>query len=61
MLSLYHNTHNTRQASRVSDMTAFFNMDDDRAGYLVEFDATQKVFSNPDQKLTLDYIAGRFG
>lgn len=54
-------THNMQQASRVSDMTAFFNMDDDRAGYLVEFGSTQKVFHDPEQSLTRDYIAGHFG
>jgi phosphate transport system ATP-binding protein len=54
-------THNMQQASRVSDMTAFFNMDDDRAGYLVEFGPTTKVFNDPDQSLTKDYIAGHFG
>ena len=54
-------THNMQQAARASDFTAFFNMDDDRAGYLVEFDETTKVFTFPEKKLTEDYISGRFG
>ena len=54
-------THNMQQAARASDYTAFFNMDDDRAGYLVEFDETTKVFTFPEKKLTEDYISGRFG
>ncbi len=54
-------THNMQQAARISDYTAFFNMGDNRAGYLVEFDETDKIFTNPQQKLTEDYITGRFG
>mgnify|MGYP006292359339 CR=1 FL=1 len=54
-------THNMQQAARVSDLTAFFNMDGDRAGYLVEYDQTTKVFTFPEKKLTEDYISGRFG
>jgi len=54
-------THNMQQAARASDFTAFFNMDEDRAGYLVEYDATIKVFTNPEKRLTEDYITGRFG
>ncbi len=54
-------THNMQQAARVSDYTAFFNMGDDRAGYLVEFDETDRIFTNPQQKLTEEYITGRFG
>ena len=54
-------THNMQQAARASDYTAFFNMDDDRAGYLVEFAETEKVFTFPENKLTEDYISGRFG
>ena len=54
-------THNMQQASRISDQTAFFNMGDDRAGYLVEMDATQKIFTNPSNSLTEDYVSGRFG
>jgi phosphate transport system ATP-binding protein len=54
-------THNMQQASRVSDRTAFFTMGPDRAGYLVEVDDTVKVFTNPRESLTEDYISGRFG
>jgi phosphate transport system ATP-binding protein len=54
-------THNMQQASRVSDRTAFFTMAEDRAGYLVEVDETVKIFTNPAQRLTEDYISGRFG
>lgn len=54
-------THNMQQAARVSDYTAFFNMDDDRAGYLVEFGDTNQIFTNPRDKRTEDYITGRFG
>jgi phosphate transport system ATP-binding protein len=54
-------THNMQQASRVSDRTAFFTMGPDRAGYLVEMDDTVKIFTNPREQLTEDYISGRFG
>jgi phosphate transport system ATP-binding protein len=54
-------THNMQQASRVSDRTAFFTMGDDRAGYLVEADDTVRIFTNPREQLTEDYISGRFG
>jgi len=54
-------THNMQQASRVSDRTAFFTMGEDRAGYLVEVDDTVRIFTNPTQQLTEDYISGRFG
>lgn len=54
-------THNMQQAARASDYTAFFNMDQDRAGYLVEFGETSRVFTFPEKKLTEDYISGRFG
>ncbi len=54
-------THNMQQAARVSDYTAFFNMDDDRAGYLVEAGSTSEIFTNPKDKKTEDYITGRFG
>jgi phosphate transport system ATP-binding protein len=54
-------THNMQQAARVSDFTAFFTMDEDRAGYLMEFGATDQIFTNPREKLTEDYITGRFG
>jgi phosphate transport system ATP-binding protein len=54
-------THNMQQASRVSDVTAFFSMADDRAGYLVEMDRTTQIFTNPRERLTEDYVSGRFG
>lgn len=54
-------THNMQQAARMSDYTAFFNMDEDRAGYLVEYGPTTEVFTNPRDKRTEDYITGRFG
>src|SRR6202050_162299 len=49
-------THNMQQATRCSDMTAFFYL-----GNLIEFGRTGKIFSNPSQKQTEDYISGRFG
>jgi len=54
-------THNMQQAARASDYTAFFNMAPDRAGYLVECGPTKQIFTNPKEKLTEDYITGRFG
>jgi phosphate transport system ATP-binding protein len=54
-------THNMQQAARASDYTAFFNMDDDRAGYLVEYGPTNELFTNPKSELTEQYITGRFG
>ena len=54
-------THNMQQAARASDMSAFFMMEEDRAGILVEYGATEKVFTNPQDKRTEDYITGRFG
>ncbi|HEY4227337.1 MAG TPA: phosphate ABC transporter ATP-binding protein PstB [Candidatus Limnocylindrales bacterium] len=54
-------THNMQQASRVSDRTAFFTMGEDRAGYLVEMGETVRIFTNPNEQLTEDYISGRFG
>ena len=54
-------THNMQQAARASDMSAFFMMEEDRAGILVECGATEKVFTNPQDKRTEDYITGRFG
>jgi phosphate transport system ATP-binding protein len=54
-------THNMQQAARASDFTAFFNMDEDRAGYLVEYDKTNDIFTNPQNELTEQYITGRFG
>lgn len=49
-------THNMQQAARVSDFTAFLML-----GELIEFDRTEKIFTNPTNKLTEDYITGRFG
>jgi phosphate transport system ATP-binding protein len=49
-------THNMQQAARVSDYTAFMYM-----GELIEFDSTDKLFTNPDKKQTEDYITGRYG
>jgi len=49
-------THNMQQAARVSDYTAFFWL-----GKLVEYDRTDKIFTAPSEKLTEDYITGRFG
>ena len=54
-------THNMQQAARVSDMTAFFLMEEDRAGVLVEYGRTSQIFTNPGDKRTEDYITGRFG
>jgi phosphate transport system ATP-binding protein len=54
-------THNMQQAARASDYTAFFNMDEDRAGYLVEYGVTNDLFTNPKNELTEQYITGRFG
>lgn len=49
-------THNMQQAARISDYTAYFYM-----GHLVEYDATKKIFTNPEKKETEDYVTGRFG
>jgi phosphate transport system ATP-binding protein len=55
-------THNMQQAARVSDRTAFFNLNGvGQPGRLIEMDDTQKIFSNPSNKRTEDYITGRFG
>jgi phosphate transport system ATP-binding protein len=59
-------THNMQQAARVSDKTAFFTVEvneesDTRTGTLVEFDATEKIFSNPADERTENYVTGRFG
>jgi phosphate transport system ATP-binding protein len=54
-------THNMQQAARASDVTAFLSMGDDRAGYLVEMAPTERLFTNPANRLTEDYITGRFG
>lgn len=49
-------THNMQQAARVSDYTAFFML-----GELIEYDVTNKIFTNPSKKITEDYVTGRFG
>jgi phosphate transport system ATP-binding protein len=54
-------THNMQQAARVSDDCAFLLMGEDRAGELIEFAPTEKIFTDPSDKRTLDYIQGRFG
>jgi len=54
-------THNMQQAARASDYTAFFNMAESGAGYLVEFGPTGALFTNPKDKRTEDYVTGRFG
>ncbi|AGL21274.1 phosphate ABC transporter ATPase subunit [Actinoplanes sp. N902-109] len=55
-------THNMQQAARVSDKTGFFSIDKTgEPGRLIEYADTQKIFSNPSQKKTEDYITGRFG
>jgi phosphate transport system ATP-binding protein len=59
-------THNMQQAGRVSDRTAFFTTELDsqserRTGTLVEYDLTEKIFSNPSDERTENYISGRFG
>jgi phosphate transport system ATP-binding protein len=55
-------THNMQQAARVSDRTAFFNLSAvGKPGRLIELNDTNKIFSNPTEKATEDYISGRFG
>ena len=54
-------THNMQQAARVSDRTAFFSLNEDRQGVLVEEGATSDMFTNPRDQRTEDYITGRFG
>jgi phosphate transport system ATP-binding protein len=54
-------THNMQQARRVSDRTAFFTADPTEGGRLVEIDTTERMFTNPSDKRTEDYVAGRFG
>jgi phosphate transport system ATP-binding protein len=54
-----------QQATRVADMTAFFNAKatekGGKMGYLVEYDETENIFQNPQQESTRDYVSGRFG
>lgn len=54
-------THSMEQAARVSDMTAFMMINDNRVGTLVEYAPTEEIFANPKDKRTEDYITGRFG
>ena len=59
-------THNMQQAARVSDMTAFFTTEvheqqDRRTGVLVEYDRTDRIFTNPSEERTENYVTGRFG
>ena len=58
-------THNMQQAARVADMTAFFSIsrggEGQRWGELIEYDATEKIFTAPSDKRTEDYVTGRFG
>jgi phosphate transport system ATP-binding protein len=58
-------THNMQQAARVADATAFFSVhrtdDGGRTGVLVEYDVTHKIFTNPSDRRTEDYVTGRFG
>jgi phosphate transport system ATP-binding protein len=55
-------THNMQQASRASDITGFFNIDAaGQPGHLVEMGPTEKIFTNPENKATEDYVSGRFG
>jgi len=54
-------THNMQQAARASDYTMVFNMYPDRSGYIIEYGKTTQVFTNPREKITEDYISGRFG
>ena len=54
-------THNMQQAARVSEFTAFFSLTENRAGVLMEYGPTIQLFTNPKNKITEDYITGRFG
>jgi phosphate transport system ATP-binding protein len=54
-------THNMQQAARVSDYTAMMMIDEHRSGRMIEFDNTQRIFTNPKDKRTEDYVTGRFG
>jgi len=54
-------THNMQQAARASDRTIFMTMGEDRAGYVVEADETNRIFTQPSNQLTEDYVSGRFG
>ncbi len=54
-------THNMQQAARVSHFTAMMMIDENRSGRLIEFDETRRIFTNPKDKRTEDYVTGRFG
>ena len=54
-------THNMQQAARVSDFTGMMMIDETRAGHLIEYDATNTIFTRPKDKRTEDYVTGRFG
>ncbi|HZM73126.1 MAG TPA: phosphate ABC transporter ATP-binding protein PstB [Candidatus Polarisedimenticolia bacterium] len=54
-------THNMQQAARASDQTIFLTMGDDRAGFVIEQGETRQIFTNPKNRLTEDYVSGRFG
>jgi phosphate transport system ATP-binding protein len=54
-------THNMQQAARVSDRTGFFWLNEEKAGILAEFGATEQIFTQPRDRRTEDYITGRFG
>lgn len=54
-------THNMQQAARVSDFTAFLMIDQDQSGSIVEIGPTEKIFTNPKNQQTEDYVTGRFG
>lgn len=58
-------THNMQQATRIADVTAFFNAretdEGGKQGYLVEFGSTKQIFQDPQEKTTKDYVSGRFG
>jgi phosphate transport system ATP-binding protein len=58
-------THNMQQATRIADMTAFFNAEEgesgSRFGYLVEYDRTENIFDNPQEESTQKYVSGNFG
>ncbi len=54
-------THNMQQAARVSDRTGFFWLNDQKAGILAEFGATERIFTSPRDQRTEDYITGRYG
>ncbi len=58
-------THNMEQASRMADRTAFFNAEEtesgNKVGYLVEYDLTDKIFNDPNEEYTKDYVSGHFG